>query len=98
VHEEGWYVDPFGHHESRWMSDGAPTALVRDGWVESQDPPTDANYSGPLQPVADESPGGSEDLRRADSSQEDSASVPSKKEQFMKVARVVLNPGDTDVW
>jgi hypothetical protein len=41
MREEGWYVDPFGHHEARWISDGSPTALVRDGQIESKDPPPD---------------------------------------------------------
>jgi hypothetical protein len=40
-HEEGWHADPFGRHEARWMSDGTPTALVRDGDVESCDAPPD---------------------------------------------------------
>ena len=30
MNEEGWYVDPFGRHEALWISDGTPTALVRD--------------------------------------------------------------------
>ncbi len=37
--EEGWRADPFGRHESRWMSDGTPTPRVRDGDVESWDAP-----------------------------------------------------------
>jgi hypothetical protein len=36
---EGWYRDPFGTHENRWFSDGEPTALVRDGRNEGNDPP-----------------------------------------------------------
>jgi hypothetical protein len=36
---EGWYNDPFGRHEFRWMSNGSPTSLVRDDAVESQDEP-----------------------------------------------------------
>ena len=36
---EGWYDDPFGRHEFRWMSNGLPTSLVRDGAKESQDDP-----------------------------------------------------------
>ena len=44
---EGWYRDPYGIHEDRWMSQGVPTALVRDSGRESQDPPP-----GPL-PRAD---------------------------------------------
>jgi hypothetical protein len=46
MREEGWYVDPFGRHEARWISDAAPTALVRDGHIESKDPPPDAQYPG----------------------------------------------------
>ena len=44
---QGWYVDPFGVHGDRWISQGRPTALVRDGGVESQDPPRDR----PLPPL-----------------------------------------------
>jgi hypothetical protein len=40
-HEEGWYTDPYGRHEARWLSDGTPTKLVRDGEVESYDKPPD---------------------------------------------------------
>lgn len=41
MHEEGWYTDPFGLHEARWMSDGQPTGLVRDGAVEATEPVPD---------------------------------------------------------
>ena len=44
-HAEGWYTDPFGRHEARWMSDGAPTKLVRDGDVEAYDDPPDEEPS-----------------------------------------------------
>jgi hypothetical protein len=27
--EEGWYTDPFGRHEARWLSNGHATKLVR---------------------------------------------------------------------
>jgi hypothetical protein len=37
--EEGWFTDPFGLHEARWLSFGKPTKLVRDGAVESYDEP-----------------------------------------------------------
>jgi hypothetical protein len=65
--EEGWYVDPFGIHQARWISDGTPTALVRDGDSETQDPPPAVAYQGPLQELAEENPVDGEDLRRADS-------------------------------
>jgi hypothetical protein len=68
--EEGWFQDPFGVHQDRWISDGHPTALVRDNGVESHDPPP----SGPddvrpslVRSVAP-SASGPDDLRRADES------------------------------
>jgi hypothetical protein len=36
---EGWYTDPYGLHEARWLSGGKPTKLVRDHGVESYDEP-----------------------------------------------------------
>ena len=33
--QEGWYTDPWGDHDARWISDGVPTKLVRDGSFES---------------------------------------------------------------
>lgn len=55
--EVGWYEDPYGIHEARWISDGAPTALVRDGRRESQDePPPGTGYLGPLVAVAQVEP------------------------------------------
>ena len=39
--EEGWFKDPSHRHEARWISDGTPTALVRDVGVASQDEPPD---------------------------------------------------------
>lgn len=46
---EGWYLDPFGRHEQRWFSQGAPTALVRDDRLESTDAPPQASWDGPLE-------------------------------------------------
>ena len=39
VRAEGWYADDSGAHELRWYSVGAPTDLVKDGAIESRDPP-----------------------------------------------------------
>ena len=36
---EGWCTDPYAQHEARWLSDGKPTKLVRDGGVTSYDGP-----------------------------------------------------------
>jgi hypothetical protein len=50
VKAQGWYADPYERHQDRYYSDGRPTALVRDGAVEAQDPPPADRP--PLQPVA----------------------------------------------
>ncbi len=42
---DGWYADPYGRHEARWMSGGTPTELVRDRGVQSYDPPPDEEPS-----------------------------------------------------
>ena len=47
ISDEGWFVDPFGRHEARWLSDGRPTQLVRDGGVESNDEPPETQIVGP---------------------------------------------------
>ncbi len=73
MNAEGWYHDPFRLHEDRWMSDGAPTALVRDQGVESQDPPPSTKFDGPLEPVAEHAPADGEDLLRADNEGADEA-------------------------
>jgi hypothetical protein len=70
---EGWYRDPFAVHEDRWMSQGRPTKLVRDGGTESYDPPPDLPLPDVLEPVTPDSgaSAGASDLRRyGDSGQE----------------------------
>ena len=66
MQEEGWYRDPFKIHTDRWISDGRPTALVRDGDREGHDPPPDAAFEGPLTEAAESVAADGEDLRRAD--------------------------------
>jgi len=67
--EEGWYTDPFGLHEARWMSDGQATNLVRDKEVESHDPPPDEPFKQVPQPIEAPESAGPDDLLRADSAQ-----------------------------
>jgi hypothetical protein len=52
---EGWYQDPFGVHEHRWMSQGRPTKLVRDGGTESYDAPPDLPLPAVLVPADSDS-------------------------------------------
>ena len=63
---EGWYVDPYGVHEARWISAGTPTALVRDGDVEAQDPPPSTPYVGHLAELPQKVPAEAGDFLRAD--------------------------------
>ena len=63
---EGWYKDPFGLHEDRWMSDGHPTKLVRDGGAESYDAPPSEEFTGELEPDDGPEHVDGEDLVRAD--------------------------------
>ena len=66
VSEEGWYKDPYGRHESRWISDGTPTALVRDAGVESQDPPPDEPITVGMERGPEATRPDGTDLKRAD--------------------------------
>ena len=63
--DEGWFTDPWGRHEARWMSVGRATDLVRDGGTERRDPPpgTPPTVTPTLidQPMV-----GAEGLKRAD--------------------------------
>ena len=72
---EGWYRDPFGLHEDRWMSQGRPTKLVRDGATESYDPPPDRPLPAELVPVtADSGAADGSGLRRSGDSGRDTSS------------------------
>jgi hypothetical protein len=66
VNEEGWYQDPYGRHEARWISDGTPTALVRDGEDESQDPPPDEQIRVGMERVAEATRVDGTGFKRAD--------------------------------
>jgi len=64
--QEGWFTDPFGRHEARWLSWGKPTKLVRDEGIESYDEPPD-QQPGEVAVRIEETPlAGGADLRRAD--------------------------------
>jgi hypothetical protein len=64
---EGWYADPFGRHEARWMSDGSPTKLVRDGDEESyEDPPDEEPTVTPTRIAEGQASDGSDLLRSDD--------------------------------
>lgn len=49
--QEGWYTDPWGNHDARWISEGVPTKSVRDGTLESYDEPSDSPPSRAWVPI-----------------------------------------------
>jgi hypothetical protein len=66
---EGWYRDPYGMHEDRWISQGVPTKLVRDSGRESYDAPPDRPLPEADLVAAEQAASGDadgSDLRRAD--------------------------------
>jgi hypothetical protein len=73
---EGWYTDPYARHEARWLSQGKPTRLVRDGGVEGSDPVDDEPFT--VDPVRIESSVARDgsDLRRADDAERDALADP----------------------
>jgi hypothetical protein len=72
VHAEGWYRDPYGLHDDRWFSDGRPTNLVRDQFIESHDEPPQSEPPLPLEPVAETVASNGQDLLRADDGERES--------------------------
>ena len=61
---EGWFTDPFGRHEARWLSAGTPTRLVKDGDTEAYDDPPDEPPTRVPERIAPA--GGPDSARRAD--------------------------------
>jgi hypothetical protein len=64
--QEGWYTDPFGRHEARWLSDGQPTKLVRDAGVESYDEPPSESPTRVPERIVKEGSRSAGDLYRAE--------------------------------
>jgi hypothetical protein len=64
--EEGWFTDPYARHEARWLSDGKPTKLVRDGAIESFDEPPEGDPVAEPVRIEQEGPPGDEEFVRAE--------------------------------
>jgi hypothetical protein len=75
---EGWFIDPFGRHEQRWISDGRPTTLVRDGGVEGHDDPPDRRVHGEMVRAPFSGIGTPADVLRADD--QDLQPLPTRKD------------------
>jgi len=63
---EGWYTDPYERYEARWISQGNPTSLVRDGTVEGSDPVAEGPVKVAPVRIEFDAPRGGTDMRRAD--------------------------------
>jgi hypothetical protein len=63
---QGWYRDPYKLHEDRYFSDDEPTKLVRDGGVQSDDPPPPDPPEGELVEIPEAESTDGTDMRRAD--------------------------------
>ncbi len=71
---EGWWTDPYANHEARWLSDGKPTKLVRDGGAVSHDEPPEGAFARAPEPVEPDPESGPAELRRADDAERDGSS------------------------
>lgn len=90
--QEGWYTDPWGRHEARWMSAGVPSKLVRDRDVESYDEPPDSppmHAWTPIEPL----PGSvtAADTLRADAAEAEA--MPSLAELSRREESAVITTG-----
>ena len=70
-HDEGWYTDPFARHEQRWMSDGKPTKLARDGGKTSYDDPPGGPFVQDPEEVEPTQTPSNDELQRADEAESD---------------------------
>jgi hypothetical protein len=95
---EGWYRDPYGVHEARWISSGHPTGLVRDGHSEGQDDPPDREPTRPFVPVPDAtSSRGGRDFLRADDAERQPIPDPSVYSEAATDASVMGPVVSTDL-
>jgi hypothetical protein len=88
--ETGWFTDPFSRHDARWMSQGSPTKLVRDGDIESYDDPPEEPYARTPGPV--ELPGSGP--RRAD----DPGGEPYDPKRARRAVQDVFNETSGTAW
>jgi hypothetical protein len=91
VRAQGWYRDPYGRHDHRWISDGRPTALVRDNGVESYD---HSPRGGPILPATYWEPVASPLVPRQASAGWASARL----QQYLPVLIIVAVVGQFVIW
>lgn len=92
VGDEGWFADPYGRHERRWLSGGTTTSLVGDGDREGHEDPLGALDHHPERLPAPPRPAGPDDLKRADEAEADSFSAP----DLLRADHPLATPGTED--
>lgn len=91
---EGWCTDPFDRHEARWMSEGRPTNLVRDGDTESHDEPPEGPFVHDPEPIEPRSlRDGADDLRCADDAE---GRLGPDRDSYMRQMDAVWSDGAPD--
>ena len=91
VRAQGWYRDPYGRHEDRWISDGRPTDLVRDKGAESYD---HSPRGGPILPATYWEPVASPiALRPAPAARE-----PARRQDYVPVIITAAVVGQFVIW
>jgi len=92
---EGWCTAPYARHDARWLSDGKPTKLVRDGDTTAYDEPPEGPFiQFPDLIEHDPAPGGG-DLRRADDAERNGSSF-DQGEAYMRQMDAVWSDGAPD--
>ncbi len=94
---EGWCIDPYGRHDARWMSDGKPTKLVRDGETTSEDEPPEGPFVRVPKRIEDDPTSDPADLLRADDAERDGSSMDHDK-VYMKQMDAVWSDGAPLTW
>jgi hypothetical protein len=93
--DEGWFTDPWGRHEARWISLGQATDLVRDGKVAAHDPPPNTPPTVTPALIPAEAPGqvGAGDLRRADDAERQTIDPEKLRERLVDAAEEAFGGG-----
>ncbi|MGH9091478.1 MAG: hypothetical protein ACRDZR_08905 [Acidimicrobiales bacterium] len=92
---EGWCTDPYARHEARWLSDGKPTKLVRDGAAVTYDEPPDEPFVRVPELIEHDPVPGGGDLVRADDAERRGSTFDHDK-AYMRQMDAVWSDGAPD--
>lgn len=92
---EGWCTDPYARHEARWLSDGKPTKLVRDGNTTTYDEPPDEPFVRVPELIEQDPISGATDLMRTDDAERDGSTF-DQDTAYMRQMDTVWSDGAPD--